>query len=67
MGLLKIALARHIYAQANINMSNRREGSKKSAPSKATALLTHGAHILYVSTAKWRPRMVNKLIQPFGT
>jgi len=31
MGLLKIALARRIYAQAKINMSNRREGSKKHA------------------------------------
>ena len=32
MGLLKIALARHIYAQANINMRNRREGFKKVRP-----------------------------------
>ncbi|MEC4680048.1 MAG: hypothetical protein VST67_05040, partial [Nitrospirota bacterium] len=55
-GLLNISLPWHRHALGEIDMSNRRECSKKSVSSKAAALLARGAYSQYVSTAQGRER-----------
>ena len=63
MGLLNISFPWQIQAQEETGIISWRECSRKSVQScpeplegKAAAILTRGAYMEYVSTAKWRER-----------
>ena len=68
MGLLNISFPWQIQAQEETGIISWRECSKKSVQScpeplegKAAAILTRGAYMEYVSTAKWRPACAKPL------
>ncbi len=67
-GLLNNSLQKQLKAPEELRTDNGRECSKKHAlslskglSSKAAAILTRGAYILYVSTAKGRPAYAKPL------
>jgi hypothetical protein len=55
LGLLNISFKWPINALGEIDISSHGNG-QKSPSSKAAAILTRGAYLQYVSTAKWRER-----------
>jgi len=80
VGLLNISLPWQIHAQEEAAIISWRECSKKHALSlsegsspvlslaegKAAAILTRGAYMEYVSTAKWRPAYAKPLRQAWN-